>query len=208
MAYSDFTLESAWQAFSLGLDVGTNLFHAIPSIRAGARLRSWLDDYVPMATSIHTEKARSEFIVAPILGEVRLLMDQNVSLFSGVNFEVDRTRGLDGICDFIFSRSNNQLFVTRPVMMIVEAKNDNIKSGLGQCAAEMVAARLFNSRQGDGLATIHGAVTTGSVWKFLKLEEDTLFADHPEYYLDQVDKILGILLHCVGGDPATVGAAA
>jgi hypothetical protein len=161
-----------------------------------------------MATSIHTEKARSEFIVAPILAEIRWLMDQKISLFSGVNFEVDRSRGLDGACDFILSGSDNQWFVTRPLMMIVEAKNDNIKSGLGQCAAEMVAARLFNQRQGEDFTTIHGAVTTGSVWQFLKLEADTLYTDSAEYYLDQVDKILGILLHCVGGDPTKVGAAA
>ena len=142
MPYSDFSLESACQAFSLGLDVVTNLFDAIPTVRAGARLLSLLDDYVPMATSIHTEKARSEFIVAPILADVRRLMDRRISLFSGVNFEVDKAHGLDGICDFILSNSNNQLFVTRPVLMIVEAKNDNIKAGLGQCAAEMVAALL------------------------------------------------------------------
>ncbi len=47
-------------------------------------LRSILDEYVPLATSIHTEKARSEFIVAPILLEVRRLMDRRISLFSGL----------------------------------------------------------------------------------------------------------------------------
>ncbi len=87
-------------------------------------------------------------------------------------------------------------------MAVVEAKNDNIKSGLGQCVAEMVAARIFNEREREGPSTIHGAVTTGSLWKFLKLEAGTVFIDRPEYYLDRVEKVLAILLHCVGGDTA------
>jgi hypothetical protein len=91
---------------------------------------------------------------------------------------------------------------------VVEAKNDNIKGGLGQCTAEMVAARTFNQRHSEGPSLVHGAVTTGSLWKFLKLSDDTVFIDRSEYYLDQLEKVLGILLHCVGGDPATAGAAA
>ena len=139
-------------------------------------------------TSIHTEKARSEFIVAPILAEVRKLMNHRISLFSGVDFNVDPAQGLNGTCDFILAASPVQLFLQRPVVMIVEAKNDNIKSGLGQCVAEMVAARLFNERQGDGPSTIHGAVTTGSIWRFLKLDGATVFIDQPEYYLDRAGK--------------------
>jgi hypothetical protein len=208
MSYSEFTLETACQSFHLELDLGTDLFGTVPVVRVSALLRSILEDYIPLATSIHTEKARSEFIVAPILAEVRRLREKRISLFSGLNFEIDKTQGLEGTCDFILTASPNQLFVSRPVVMIVEAKNDNIKSGLGQCIAEMVAARLFNRRQQDGPETIHGAVTTGSIWKFLKLDEGRIFIDRPEYYLDQLDKVLGILLHCTGGDPVTAGAAA
>ncbi len=93
-------------------------------------------------------------------------------------------------------------------MTIVEAKNDNIKEGLGQCGAEMVAARIFNERDGEGLTTIHGAVTTGTNWRFLKLDGDVLYVDRPEYPLEPVGKILAILLHCVGHNPATADVAA
>lgn len=208
MPYSEFTIEAVCKVFSLGWDDSRDLFGAVPAVPVGERLRSLLDDYAPMATSIHTEKARSEFIVAPILAECRSLMGREISLFSGVNFEVDRSLGLGGICDFIISGARNQTFVTRPVLMVVEAKNDDFRSGLGQCAAEMVAARIFKSRHGDALVGVYWAVTTGSLWKFLELEEETLFTDRAEYYLDRVDKIMGILTHCVGGDPAKAGAAA
>jgi hypothetical protein len=207
MAYSDFTLAVACSTFALDVDEERDLFNSITAVRISSLLRSILDEYVPLATSIHTEKARSEFIVAPILGEVRRLMNHRISLFSGVDFDVEPAKGLNGTCDFILAASHIQLFLRSPVLMIVEAKNDNIKSGLGQCVAEMVAARVFNART-EGPTTIYGTVTTGSLWKFLKLDGGTVFVDRAEYHVDQVDKILGILLHCVGGDPATAGAAA
>jgi hypothetical protein len=171
-------------------------------------LRGILDEFVPLATLIHTEKARSEFIVAPILAHVRRLMDHAISLFSGVDFDVDPDQGLCGTCDFILAASRVQLFLRDPVLMIVEAKKDNVKSGLGQCAAEMVAARLFSERGGQGARVMHGAVTTGTNWRFLRLQGATLFIDQPEHYLDQLEKILGILLYCVGGDPTTTALVA
>jgi hypothetical protein len=93
-------------------------------------------------------------------------------------------------------------------MTVVEAKNDNIRGGLGQCIAEMVAARLYNEREREGPTTIYGSVTTGSLWTFLKLHEATVYVDRREHTLEPVEKLLAILIHCVGGDPAKVGAAA
>jgi hypothetical protein len=37
-------------------------------------------------------------------------------------------------------------------------------------------------------------VTSGNVWRFLKLEGNTLAIDQPEYYLRDAGKILGILV--------------
>jgi hypothetical protein len=208
MAYCDFTLETACTSFSLDFDEETELFAGIPAASISPLLRAILDEYVPLATSIHTEKARSEFIVAPILGEVRKLMKHQVSLFSGTDFNVDAAQGLTGTCDFILAGSPIQLFMRNPLVMIVEAKNDNIKSGLGQCVAEMVGARVFNERHNKEPTTIYGGVTTGSLWRFLKLDGPTLLVDRIEYLLEPVGKILAILLHCVGGDPAKAGVAA
>jgi hypothetical protein len=103
MAYSDFTLESACQAFALDLNEELDLFSSVQAVRVSPLLSAVLDEFIPPGTSIQTEKARSEFIVAP---------------------------------------------------------------------------------------------------------EETIFIDRPENHVDQLEKILGVLLHCVGGDPATAGAAA
>ena len=44
-----------------------------------------------------------------------------------------------------------------------------------------------------------GCVTSGSIWRFLKLEGSTLFIDQPEYYLRDAPKILGILVSIARG---------
>jgi hypothetical protein len=80
-----------------------------------------------------------------------------------------------------------------PVVTLVEAKNENIKSGLGQCIAEMVAAQRFNQQKETPIDTIYGAVTTGMIWKFLKLVNQTAFIDLDDYFIKEVDKVLGIL---------------
>ena len=208
MSYSEFTLEGACRAFSLDPNDTEDLFSGVSGVAVSPFLRTILDEFAPLATTIHTEKARSEFIVAPILGEVRRLMDHRISLFSGIDFNVDVSQGLSGVCDFILADSPIQSFLNAPVMTVVEAKKDDIKAGLGQCVAEMVAARIFNEREREGARIIHGAVTTGSVWRFLKLTGGTVFIARPENYLDRVDKVLGILLACVEGDAGTAGAAA
>ena len=126
-----------------------------------------LNDYIPLATSISTQKARSEFLVAPILAEVRRLLNNRISLFSGNEFNVDSSKGLQGFCDYIISGSQEQLFITAPGVIIFEAKKEDIIGELGQCVAAMVAAQCFNQNQGTEVERIYGSVTTGTNCKFL-----------------------------------------
>jgi hypothetical protein len=194
MAYSDFTsLTDLKKRLQLTFKEELDLFQAVPRQEASAFLQQTLKDTVPLALAIDTEKARSELIVIPILVELKKSFSQQVSLFSGITFNVDADQGLTGICDFLISKSSEQLFITAPVIMLVEAKNDNLKSGLGQCVAEMLAARIFNEREGNEIKTIYGVVTTGSQWKFLQLTEQVVSIDLKEYYLQDLEKILGIL---------------
>ena len=208
MAYNEFSLDKVRRDFSLVVNDKVDLFHHIPAIPVSASLRSNLEEYVPLAIAIGNEKARSELIIAPILLEARRLTGGRIGFFSGIEFNVARESGLYGYCDFILSRSPMQVILSAPVMMIVEAKHENLKAGLGQCAAAMVAARIFNEREGDGPTTIHGVVTSGTAWWFLRLESNQLVVDRQEYALEPVGRILAILLNCVGIDPTAAGAAA
>lgn len=193
MAYSDFTLSKFKKSFNIRIDEETDLFAQVEPTEVSDKLSNSLAETTELALAINTEKARSEMIITPILLEVRRKANYQISLFSGSDFNVDAEKGLNGYCDFVISQSKEQLTINAPVMIIVEAKNENIKGGLGQCAAAMLAAQLFNEQEGNEIKTIYGAVTTGDIWKFLKLSGADVFIDLKNYYIKEINKILGIL---------------
>jgi hypothetical protein len=197
MAYSDFTLAQVQETFALAIEENQRLFTEIKPVQPSERLLIDLNENKPLAIAINSEKARSEFLIAPILAEVRRQTHYQASLFSGVEFTVDVALGLKGCCDYILSRSKEQYYITAPVAIIVEAKNENIIAGLGQCIAAMVAAQLFNQRAGNEISTLYGAVTTGTNWKFITLCHHRLNIDADEYYINQIDMILGIFLQAL-----------
>lgn len=194
MAYSDFTnLSQLKKQFHLNIHEDLELFSSVPEVKCSDFLAMILKENIPLALAINSEKARSEMIVAPILIELRKSFQHQISLFSGTSFNVDFEKGLKGNCDFLISISPTQLSIVAPVITIVEAKNDNVNTGLAQCIAEMLAAQFFNTAEETGIEVIYGAVTTGSIWKFLKLTHQEVFIDLDEYYIDNLNKILGIL---------------
>ncbi|MFZ4658402.1 MAG: hypothetical protein ACOYNY_15410 [Caldilineaceae bacterium] len=199
MAYSDFDLKTVRERFTLIVNEETNLFTGVEAVAVSTWLRDFLDEWGNAALAMNTEKARSEMIIAPILMEAVRSTEQVVRLFSGVTFDIDRERGLNGACDYLLSRSPERFFPGKPVVAVVEAKREDITGGLGQCLAEMVAAHLYNETEGNEPITIYGAVTTGNIWRFLQLQYPHAFIDQPEYYLPQVGKILGILRQMTQG---------
>jgi hypothetical protein len=199
MAYSDFDLKKVRHEFGLQIDEQPDLFVDVTLVQPSAMLADTLAETAHLAMAIHTEKARSEMLITPVLLDLWRQAQAQISLFSGTEFTVDEARGLTGYCDYILSRSKEQLTINAPVVMIVEAKNENIKGGLGQCVAEMIAAQLFNEREGNAINTIYGAVTTGEIWKFLKLVGAVVSIDLSDYYIVRdVPKILGILWQGIG----------
>ncbi len=197
MSYRDFTLGAVAKQFQLTIDETTDLFATIQEIPVSDSLRAILDENVPLALAISTEKARSELIISPMLVDLRKIVNHQISLFSGVDFTVDASKGLNGVCDFIISGSKQQFLLDAPVLVIIEAKNESIQSGLGQCVAQMVAAQWYNEREGNGITTVYGAVTTGSVWRFLRLHNTTVCIDCLEYYINAVGRIMGILVSII-----------
>ncbi len=199
MAYSKFNLAQALKRFQLTTDRTHDLFSDVVPVAPTPTLQTLLETYVPLALSIGTEKARAELIVTPILAEVWKRSQPDIGFFSGVEFEVDEDQGLNGTCDYLFTRSREQSIITSPVLAVVEAKKEDLQPG--QCIAEMIAARLFNEREGSDIKTIYGAVTTGTNWQFLRLENDTVFIDHNERFLNGAGLVLGILFTTLGVTP-------
>jgi hypothetical protein len=101
MAYSDFSLNSVKHSF--------DLFAQIEAIAPSALLKA-LKQTIPLVSAINTQKARSKLIIAPILLGVR---QYQVSLFSGIDFNVAPEKGLAGFCDFILSRASLHSLASR-----------------------------------------------------------------------------------------------
>lgn len=192
MAYSDFTIARVKRDLGITIVKGQNLFDA-PPIEPSDRLRETIAEALPIVLARSSEKGRSELLISPILMEVRRQLNNEIGLFSGEDFSVDSSRGLTGVCDFLITRSPEQFVIEAPAVFIVEAKKLDIESGLGQCIAEMVAAQQFNQEQGTESKAIFGSVTTGTIWKFMKLEGSIVTIDLTEYDLPPVDRVLGIL---------------
>ncbi len=193
MSYSQFTtLKRATDAFNLKVKE-EKFFPEIKPIVPSTILTDYLADTL-LISATASEKARSEGIIYPVLLEVRRVLNKQISLFSGEDFSVDESVGLNGIVDFLLSRSPLVLEIQAPVAIIVEAKKADLKTGYGQCVAEMVAAQRFNIADNNSITTIFGAISNGTQWRFLKLAENNIIIDLNDYILPPVDQILGLLV--------------
>jgi len=199
MPYSQFTtITKVKESFNLTTVEGFRLWPEIEAVQPSKILTEILEETIPLAVATGTEKARSELIISPVLVEVRRSLQRQISLFSGEEFNIDESLGLNGRCDFLISRSPEQLAIEAPAIVIVEAKQADLKTGIGQCVAEMVAAQKFNQEKQRPLTNLYGSVTNGLQWQFMKLSGTEVTIDLNLYPLPPVDQILGFLVWMAG----------
>lgn len=190
MPYTDFTLEAA--EAKLGMTAG--LGDLFPGLRP-LPVPAWLDEQLGRGRAVAalvSEKARSEFLVAPVLLACRELVAGDLAIYSGQRLDVDPDRGLSGECDYILALTAPVPRLRAPLVTVLEAKRGDIELGLGQCAAQMAAARLFNERAGVA-GPVYGAVTTGEAWQFLRLDGAALTLHTTRLFVDNLGAVLGAL---------------
>lgn len=129
-------------------------------------------------TYLGSEKARSEFLIAPVLQTFQRKNAKLLSIFSGYELNIDKSLALNGFCDFILSTNADSFFLEAPIFCVVEAKKMEPEiDDLAQCGAEMYAARIFNEKKGNHSNVVYGCATSGYSWLFLKLMDNTLYID-------------------------------
>ena len=144
-----------------------------------------------------SEKSRSERLVAPILTELSIINNEAFTIYSGMSINADENRGLNEECDFMLSFSKIQDFVIAPVFSITEAKKQDIEQGTIQCAAQLIAANILNQKDDYPFKTLFGCSTTGTEWRFLKLEGKEITLDITRYFLTDLEKLLSVFQYIV-----------
>lgn len=194
MAYNKFTMAQLQAEYQIEDTEQAKLFADAPPAIISDWLRQTLAKQTEVALRSGSKKARSELLITPILIEVYEQSRDRANFFSGIEFDVDKKRGLAGFCDFLFTLAPRKITIQAPIISVVEAKKEDIPAGIPQCLAELVAAQIFNARAEKPIDTLYGIVTTGDVWKFLRLQGTAATIDTDLYYLDNVEKIVGIIL--------------
>lgn len=188
MAYSDFSLEDLELKFGVE-NFTAKLFPNVQPLEPSDNLKADLE--LAAELPLRSEKAKSEAIVFPVLVELRNRNDKFFTIYSGDVLNADESVGLKGECDFILAKDVQSFSINYPIIQIVEAKKNDIDLGVPQCAAQLLGAKIFNQKKGVQLEKIYGCVTTGDEWLFMKLENH-LFVDDQKYYLNEMNKLLGI----------------
>lgn len=189
MAYGDFTTTELIKKFGVKFRAENLFAHAVP-----LQPSAWLMESLERGQNVGfgTEKSRSERLVTPILLEINTIHHNNFSIYSGVNLDVDERSGLKGECDFIFSFSRIQDFVTAPVFCITEAKKQDLEQGTVQVSAQLIGAKKFNEMENTEMPILYGASTTGVEWRFLKYENNEIVIDEKRYLITQIAQLLGV----------------
>jgi hypothetical protein len=195
MAYESFTLDILTERFGLRFKEFDDLYAQIKPVAASELLLATLQRNLPLVVNKGTEKVRSELIIAPVLVEVREILKRQVAVFSGVAFNVDKKLGLHGFCDFLISQDPLLIEIQAPIIMLVEAKKEDLAGGIAQCVAEMVAAERFNLKRGKPRAKIFGIVSSGTDWRFLELQGTDVRLDLRDYSIQELEAILGVLCY-------------
>jgi len=171
MAYSDFTLEDLENKFGIK-NRYEDLKFDIQPFEPSESLKQ--DLILARKLPVVSEKAKSEWIVVPILKELLNASNDFFTIYSGENLHVDGEQVLKGECDFILTKNIKTVNINYPILQIVEAKKNDIDLGIPQCAAQVVGTYFFNKKKGIDINKIYGCITNGDNWLFIKLEDNTI----------------------------------
>ena len=189
-SYSKFTYDDL-DKLNIKVIKHTLTFDGMQPVEPSPLLTETLKRHLRMPLA--SEKAKCEFIITPILSDITERNINEITYFSGYNFNVAKELGLKGRCDYLLTYVPNSPRIEAPVLAVVEAKNDNLDEGIAQCIAQMFALRMFNERKGKPTPIVYGAVTFGLEWQFLRLEDQLVHIDTNTFYIKELPQILGVL---------------
>ncbi len=135
-----------------------------------------------------SEASRCENVIYPLLRDACKQVVSQYSLWSHKSITADET--LTGTPDYIIANrselGNNVLGF--PLVLVVEAKQNDFIKGWGQCLAELVAAQKLNEQPSH---PVYGIVTDGELWQFGRLHDSQFTRDTTRATIDAIDHVFG-----------------
>lgn len=131
MAYSDFTFSKLKKEYNIK-QKDVFLFNdiAISQVTPSSRLAADIQE--SKGVPLLSEKAKSEYIIAPIIREIKRNNPQ-ITVFSGYALNIQMQKGLNGTPDFMISAAPNIVELQRPIFCLFESKNKDPDEGFAQC---------------------------------------------------------------------------
>ena len=137
--------------------------------------------------SLENEITRREFLLAPIMFEVRHLTHAKLNS----EYWIEINHQLKGSLDYYLKRENE--------LLVVEAKNADLTRAFTQLAVELVAVDMASETDKN---IIYGAVSTGQEWQFGRLNraEKKFYQDIRTYTVpSNLEEIVRILVGILEG---------
>ena len=188
LTYNQVTIQDLRDKFEIILEIDAFLPEIEPSV-----IPDWLTTYLNInrlsPAFAKSEKAISEMLISPILSVVKANNATTISLFSGEPLSEGE---LSGVCDFIIAANPKAYLPEPPIMILVEAKKQDLYGGIAQCVAEMITAQNINRKMKIETDLVFGCVTTGNEWLFIQLSGKRAITDPTIYYYTDLAKIISV----------------
>ncbi len=141
-----------------------------------------------------SEAARCENVIYPVLREVCKKYIKQYSLWSHKTIIADEI--LAGTPDYMIAKRSElgKNVLGFPLILVVEAKQNDFKKGWGQCLAELVAAQKLNENKEKA---IYGIVTDAETWQFGKLQKQLFSKNDFRATIDNLDEVFGAVCSMV-----------
>jgi len=183
-SFSQVTMSDLSKEFGITIE-GKSFLPSIQPIDTPSWLSHIIERNTQKLATMRSEKSISEALIAPVLMAVQELFEDKITIFSG---EPLISEQISGVCDFIISKTPRALEPQGNYCILVEAKKQDLLSGIAQCVAEMHVAQSIN---GDN-KIVYGCVSTGLEWLFISLENNRALTDTKIFALNEINKILGV----------------
>jgi hypothetical protein len=104
MAFSDSHYPDVLTTFGLTVEAAPDLFAGVPGSEPSAGFEERYAVGARLANTLNNEKARSEWMIAPVRSEFWWRYRGWIGLYSGADFTAAPAAGRTGFCDFLLSR--------------------------------------------------------------------------------------------------------